>query len=387
MTRYRTDVGPGITVTMQANVPGTPQFVGHTSSSITVAWDANGNGSETEYALYLNELSKYVGADGAPDESSAVWQTLAQWDEVTVTGLSLYTAYTFKVKARDEAEVETDWSSDSEVMNCLPAISEGHLSDNIKIDVSNKTIKIFDFGALAPGVSGDYATDEEDSFYGDISVDFYLQSFSSFSGNGITVHFTEDDNLETASWTLASEGSGSCGTTGLAASTEGTLHTYVWDSYADSGESQEDSAVYLRITPEDSVSAAGDPVIVGPFGVDNRPAKIVWERYYGGETDSDTTPTLRAVIPSSRGGGPMFPRIKFVNETTSAELELKSIERVAGWRYEYPAETWNDLTPAGIPAAAADGANELEITVQDDDALSEGGYLVNGSMFEVEDLS
>ena len=392
MTRLFGGAGPELTIDQPAYTPGAPTFVEHDASSITIALDENGNSAVVEYAIYCNELAKYAGTDGAFDEAAAVWQTAATWGaEIATTGFAAYTDYTFKAKARNEADEETAFSSDSAKMFLLPDLDEGATADNIELEVTGGNTKVLDTTADSPTVSGTVATYDDDgnveSYYGDISLTFTLQSYRSLTGNSILVEFSEDN----ASWSTATAGTGSCATTGLDASADGESYTFVWDSYTDAGASELDLAVYLRVTPYDSDGDAGEAVSTDAFGVNNRPAAITWERYYadGGdyEYDKDTTPTLRAVIPSPRGGGPQYPRITFydADDGTTVELDLKSYDSVTGWKYETEPDVWVDLAAAGIASAYADGTNRMEITVPAGSALSVAEYLISGQMYEVRD--
>lgn len=110
----------------------------HGSGTVTFDFTANSNDATVTYAVYSNVQTKYVGADGLADEASEVWQTLAQWasggvsGRVTVLGLSDYTDYTFKVKARNEDEsAESAFSADSAAMNTQPLIDYGTQSASL----------------------------------------------------------------------------------------------------------------------------------------------------------------------------------------------------------------------------------------------------------------
>lgn len=142
----------------------------HGSGTVTFDFSANGNADEVTYAVYSNTQSKYVGADGLADEAAEVWQTFAQWTSggtsgrVTVLGLSDYTNYTFKVKARNEDEsAESAFSSNSAAMNTQPLIDYGtqSLSLNRKITTGNTLIKIdgvtdSDGAAVEIAITGSY---------------------------------------------------------------------------------------------------------------------------------------------------------------------------------------------------------------------------------------
>lgn len=96
-----------------ANVPGAPTVNGTSTSSLTVIMDVNSNPASTEFAIYETGTTKYVQADGTLNTSPA-WQTYTTWGGASgqvVTGLSVNTAYTFQVKARNADNTETALSS------------------------------------------------------------------------------------------------------------------------------------------------------------------------------------------------------------------------------------------------------------------------------------
>ncbi|MEI2748115.1 MAG: hypothetical protein V9E88_05085 [Ferruginibacter sp.] len=64
----------------------------------------------TEFAIQEAGSGNYVQADGSLG-GTAVWQTAATWGTKTVTGLSVNTSYSFQVKARNGASVETGFGS------------------------------------------------------------------------------------------------------------------------------------------------------------------------------------------------------------------------------------------------------------------------------------
>ena len=173
-----------------------------------------------------------------------------------------------------------------------------------------------------------------------------MQSYKSPSDNGLDVQFSENynpNNPDSAEWSDCTEGSGSCGKTGLAASTDGTSHSFVWDSYTDAGAS-EYSEVYVRFRAKDSAGDPGDWVLTDDFWVNNRPGKIDWIITY--PYDKDTTPTIQAVIPYLRSGEKGFPSIIFSRRSDGETvLELNSFDSIENWRYEDDGG-WNDLTAA-----------------------------------------
>ncbi|HMP89970.1 MAG TPA: hypothetical protein PJ991_07205, partial [Kiritimatiellia bacterium] len=92
-----------------ANTPGQPTVDNPTSSSLDVTIAVAGNPSGTEFAIQVGG-SNYVQADGSVG-ASAVWQAASAWGTVTVNGLTPSTMYSFAVKARNGADVETAFGS------------------------------------------------------------------------------------------------------------------------------------------------------------------------------------------------------------------------------------------------------------------------------------
>lgn len=92
-----------------ALTPATPSVNNASITTLDVNVVSGGNNTATTYAI--QEVGgKYVQADGSLGDTE-VWQTLAAWGTETVTGLTAGTTYSFAVKARNGANVETAFSS------------------------------------------------------------------------------------------------------------------------------------------------------------------------------------------------------------------------------------------------------------------------------------
>ncbi|MFH1245738.1 MAG: hypothetical protein V1662_04560, partial [Candidatus Omnitrophota bacterium] len=101
------------------------QNVSYTSCEII----PNKNTAEADglfYAIYITPLppegaGNYLAADGSTS-AAAVWQTLASWGTLAVTGLSNSTTYTFKAKSRNsnDTSVESDWSATRSIGTLTP---------------------------------------------------------------------------------------------------------------------------------------------------------------------------------------------------------------------------------------------------------------------------
>ncbi|HMP72175.1 MAG TPA: fibronectin type III domain-containing protein [Kiritimatiellia bacterium] len=92
-----------------ANVPSAPTVGSATETSLDVTVNVNGNPAGTQFAIQVDG-SDYVKADGTVG-AGEVWQTAAQWATITVEPLLSGTEYSFRVKARNGANVETAFSS------------------------------------------------------------------------------------------------------------------------------------------------------------------------------------------------------------------------------------------------------------------------------------
>ena len=103
-----TGFGPGGYEYTQATVPSAPGLNGDTPTTLLVTIGEDVNPAYTDYAIYNETDSVYLDASGA-GTTGAVWQTSSEWGTVTATGLTPDTGYTFKVKARNQENVETEF--------------------------------------------------------------------------------------------------------------------------------------------------------------------------------------------------------------------------------------------------------------------------------------
>ncbi len=107
-----------------AATPGTPTLSGATSSTLNLTNAANGNSSSnptTNFAVQVTTtsptdatwLNKWVDASGNPS-ASAVWQSDAALDAITLHSLQASTTYGVKVKARNQDAEETSLSAEGQ---------------------------------------------------------------------------------------------------------------------------------------------------------------------------------------------------------------------------------------------------------------------------------
>jgi hypothetical protein len=395
ITREETPFGPGDTGASAPNVPGIPTFSANGSGTITIALDANGNDAVVTFVIRVKHdvgagyaVKGYVQADGSVG-AGEIAQTLAVWGATkTITGLTDFIPYTVAAKAINELAVESAYCSESAVMNTLPNADYGVNWPNYARKVSGGNTIVDETTGLV--ISGTQVTAAEATqtvlpeYYGIITVTYKLKNNSS-TASRIVVQFSEDGTT----WATATKGTGGDAITGLTTSAAGTTHTFNWDSYTDSGTSELDTSVYLRITPYDATPTGGDAaatVTSAAFAVNNRPAISAWESEDGFVFDKDTTPTFRAIIPNLRGGTQGFPEISIYRTTGMTLVALyQSITSIAGWEYETAPSTWVAMAVTGIPSSAIDGVNRLRYTPTA--ALTADDYTINGRMGEWRDLS
>lgn len=115
---------------------------------------------------------------------------------------------------------------------------------------------------------------------GNIPVEYHIYDPKATPMN-ILVEYSDNSGT---TWTLAMEGPGGDGMTGLTSSPGGTMHTFAWNSMMDLGAGSFDQ-VQIMITPSNA-SIIGDPGQTGDFEVFN-PASMMVRMFLIG---SDTAP-------------------------------------------------------------------------------------------------
>ncbi|MCK5603901.1 hypothetical protein KAR91_18585 [Candidatus Pacearchaeota archaeon] len=358
---------PAVTATTPAYVPGIPVFSANAVGTITFTFTESGttgktNSDKAEYAIYDNINGNYIDLTGASSGGSETWAVFADWDnggvdgKVTVTGLAAATAYTFKVKARNEAAVETGFSANSASFMTDQTLTCGDASDalNREVPTGNTKINLDGYGTSIPI--------EITGTFGDISVKYFLQNNNTTTSR-IVVEFSEDD----VTYAAATEGTGGDGVTGLTTNAVGIEHEYIWDSYTDAGLSEQDDTVYLRITPYDASPAGGDAGAArtsDAFPVDNRPGVVTLLNSDGFTFAKDTTPTFQAIMVTIRGGTHLFFRLIVEDSNDVQQFDTGSGEVLDGWEYEDGLTNWTQVPVTGVPAAKIDGANKIRYTIQ-----------------------
>ncbi len=394
ISREETSFGLGETGASAPRVPGVPTFNTHGSGTITIdAPDDNGNDDVVIYSLRVKHdtgggyaLKGYVQADGSVD-AGEVFQTLATWDAtVEITGLTDFIPYTFASRAQNELEVNSDWCSESAVMNTLPDIDYGLESETLAREVTSGNVKIDETAGVVVSASSGTAAEATNNqiwYYGFVTLTYTLLSYESDAA-AISGRFSEDGGLTWATATL----SGGDGISSLTTSPTGVIHTVLWDSYTDAGESEYQTDIMLQLRAQDAEADWSAYENTAEFIIYNRPAVSDVVNSDSRSWDEDTTPIFQAIIPYLRGGDHGFPEIYIYESdgtTLASGYPKKAVESIVGWEYEDAPDSWNDFTPSGIPAASIDGVNRYRYTVQT--ALSAGDYVITMRMGEYSNLS
>jgi len=119
---HETEFGPGGSGTGAAIAPGKPEYLAHLKDSIIFKFDNNDNSHFVEYAIIAMEEKTdlgYINKNGYLSKKE-IWQTHSQWGNVMASGLKSNKKYTFKVKAKNQVDVETAFSESSEPMTTQP---------------------------------------------------------------------------------------------------------------------------------------------------------------------------------------------------------------------------------------------------------------------------
>jgi len=193
----------GFTTAAAAAVSVTSDSETHGLGTITFDLDQNDNASVVQYAVYCNELSKYIGLDGVADEAAEVWGTPAQWNiggangRITVIGLTDYTSYTFMAKAKSESGVETTFGADSASMNTLAYVDWGSPDAAIQRMAASGNTRIMLEGVTA--IDGTAASVAVDGTSKAIPVRFALENYDE-TVSSVTLEFSEDSG---STWATA----------------------------------------------------------------------------------------------------------------------------------------------------------------------------------------
>ncbi|MFY8008287.1 MAG: beta strand repeat-containing protein, partial [Flavobacterium sp.] len=153
-----TSYGTAATFYTLAVTPNAPVVGSPTTSSLTVVLDTDdANPSGTEYAIQETG-GLYVQANGSLG-ASPVWRNETAWGTVTVTGLTSVTTYTFQVKARNGANVETAFGATASATtnaNSSPTVEADTLTAFGALCLNNSATN--NFGLIGYNLTADDVT-------------------------------------------------------------------------------------------------------------------------------------------------------------------------------------------------------------------------------------
>jgi len=139
-----------------ANTPGNPTVNNPQPLSLDVTInDPNGNPAHTEYAVEISQgmtTLGYVGSGGASIGGGETWQTASVWGTITVSNLDENQTYSFRLKARNGDNVETNWS------NPTAAYTAVDTPTNFQITSILDTEMAFSVDSVPRDTEGDTAT-------------------------------------------------------------------------------------------------------------------------------------------------------------------------------------------------------------------------------------
>ncbi len=112
--------GMGVSMRTLAQVPGAGTLTVPQAETLRLAIDANGNPPSTLYAIQCTATEpsdplwndKFVGSTGLPADEPA-WRNSGAWGSGFIRGVKTGTLYTFRVKARNQVGVETEFGPPS----------------------------------------------------------------------------------------------------------------------------------------------------------------------------------------------------------------------------------------------------------------------------------
>lgn len=134
-----------ISLVTWANLPRNVEFTSQSGSTGKILFGSNSNPYGTQYAVQDIESGKYVDYSNKTLTENIVWGNYASWGSdkgIVIEGLDSGTSYTFRVKARNSAGVQTAYvesntgNTYSIIINKPEEISTS-LTDDIGVDVSD----------------------------------------------------------------------------------------------------------------------------------------------------------------------------------------------------------------------------------------------------------
>jgi len=179
------DWSAGTPLQSEALVPGIPSFVGNATGQIYITFDTGSNSHLVEYAIYVRKdgvAYGYLQGDGTI-AGGEDWNTYDDWggakilvDDDVVVPTSYFE---FKVKARSEENVETDFSAYSGKMVSGRELAYGPLSPGTSLTITKGNTKV---SGLT--LSGNYGT---------VSIGFTLTNKASETSSVAVKYMKSDD--------------------------------------------------------------------------------------------------------------------------------------------------------------------------------------------------
>ena len=173
---------------------------------------------------------------------------------VTVTGVGLTGATA--VHFGSEAATNVVVASDTQITATSPTGNLGRVDITVVTPSGTSATSPADqFTYFLPPPTATVATPSA-AQSGDVAISYSLVEAASDPCN-IQVQYSSDAG---ATWYTATAGSGGEGTMNLAASPTGTAHTFVWNSFADLGNTA-NASVQIRVVP---INAEGPGTVAPP---------------------------------------------------------------------------------------------------------------------------
>ncbi len=110
--------------------PSTPQLGSPSATAIQIVTLGTDNDATTPYAVQEATTGQYVGPDGRL-QADPFWQQRQDWSDLTISGLTSQTTYMFKSQSRNQADVESAYSSVSIVTTSIAGDINGDALVNV----------------------------------------------------------------------------------------------------------------------------------------------------------------------------------------------------------------------------------------------------------------
>ncbi len=116
-----------------ANTPATPTTANITNTTVQVTPQNSAAPTNTASTIYAIQVgTRFVQANGTLS-ASAVWQTLAQWGTITVTGLAQGTAYAISTEAQNGSGTNSAFSTVANITTTATPLNGGYTIDRTQL--------------------------------------------------------------------------------------------------------------------------------------------------------------------------------------------------------------------------------------------------------------